>query len=252
MGGVEAVGAWRAELDSSAFFSGRAKLGLGSSAAVLTALAAAWSRAAGLGLGSINVNSLIELHRRFQGGAGSGLDVAAAATGGVLSFRLARTGAPVIGSVQLPNSVGFAGIFTGSSAATPDFVERFDAWRAAQPEVARAFIEVLESLAREGCLAARRNDAAGFLAAVGDYGVQLERLGAEIGRAIVTQEHGDIAVLARQFGVTYKVSGAGGGDLGLAFSSDMDALGALRNALRATQYEWIDLDVDPAGLVVEE
>jgi len=246
------AGPWHAALDSSAFFAGGTKLGLGSSAAVLTAFAAAWAAAAGVAADRNNVNSLIELHRSFQRGTGSGLDVAAAVQGGVLSFRLMGGAAPSIGSVQLPNSVGFACIFTGNSAATPDFVERFAAWRKAEPGAARALLDVLESLAREGCLAARRNDAAAFLTAVGEYGVQLERLGAAIGRAIVTREHGEIGMLAREYGVTYKVSGAGGGDLGLAFSSDAEALGAFGRAIRATRYRWIDLKADPAGLVVEE
>jgi phosphomevalonate kinase len=101
--------AWTAVIDSRAFYSGGAKLGLGSSAAVLVAWAgafAAFAHARGTGVAPPHVAALIELHRQFQGGRGSGLDVAASFTGGAITFSLARPGRPQSGSVRLPNSGG--------------------------------------------------------------------------------------------------------------------------------------------------
>src|SRR5690606_40382584 len=63
--------AWRASLDSSEFYLAGRKLGLGSSAAALVAFAGAWSAWAGLPRPTLG--EAIELHRRFQRGAGSGL-----------------------------------------------------------------------------------------------------------------------------------------------------------------------------------
>ena len=51
-------------------------------------------------------------------------------TGGVVEFRLDVARAPQIGSVRLPNSVGFAGIFAGRSASTPALVAHFRAFQA--------------------------------------------------------------------------------------------------------------------------
>ena len=135
--------AWRASVDSTDFFAGPHKLGLGSSAAVLCAWAGALTAFAashGRHVEAPTLRGLIELHRAFQGGRGSGIDVAAAFTGGALTFRLGPGGAPHVGSVRLANSVGFAGIFAGRSASTPELVAYYRAWRKAKPAEAAALL----------------------------------------------------------------------------------------------------------------
>jgi phosphomevalonate kinase len=217
---------WTATIDSQAFFAGGAKLGLGSSAAVLTAWAgafAAFARGQGAPVSEPRVEALIDLHRRFQGGKGSGLDVAASYTGGAITFSLARPGLPQIGSVRLPNSVGFAGIFTGRSASTPELVARYRAWRLDRPQEAAELVRRLTAQAEAGCAALTGDDAAGWLEAFAAYGHGLEGLGDAIGVDIVTAEHREIGVEARRHGVAYKVSGAGGGDLGVRGRSRLEA-----------------------------
>jgi phosphomevalonate kinase len=103
--------AFEADLDSTEFHAAGVKLGLGSSAAALVAFAGAYSaylRADGQPEPDLTPAALIDAHRAFQGGAGSGLDVAAALTGGVIEYCLDPLGMPHIGSVRLPNSVGFS------------------------------------------------------------------------------------------------------------------------------------------------
>ena len=65
------------------------------------------------------------------------------------------------------------------------------------------------------------DDAAGWLEAIAAYGRGLQELGVAIGADIVTAEHREIGEDARRHGVAYKVSGAGGGDLGLACAADV-------------------------------
>ncbi len=246
--------AWCAAIDSRAFFHDSVKLGLGSSAAALCAFAAAWSAYASAepaGRALPEVPDLIGLHRRLQGG-GSGLDVAASVRGGIITYRLEGTSVPHIGSVQLPKGVGFAGIFAGAPASTPDFVAKFRDWQRQRPRESAGQLDAMRIISEHGCEAIRIGDATGFLAAVRDYGRQLSRLGEKLGRDIVTPEHRRISVLAERYGVTYKVSGAGGGDLGLAFCSDEAALGAFRSAVSETEFVWIDLQVAQQGLSVEE
>ena len=193
---------WRATVDSSAFFEGAEKLGLGSSAAVLCAFAgafAALARAASRDVAEPTLPQLIALHRAFQGGRGSGLDVAASFVGGAVSFRLGPQGEPHVGSVRLPNSVGFAGIFAGRSASTPEFVAHYRAWRRDRPAESSRLVGELASLAAEGCMAAEQNDAAAFTAVFGAYGRLLQKLGEAIGADIVTAEHRQIDEHARRF-----------------------------------------------------
>ena len=247
--------AWRGSLDSTAFFHDGTKLGLGSSAAALCAWAGAWSafvRASGVESPVPTVECLIAAHRAFQHGAGSGLDVAAAFTGGVIRYALDGRRMPRIGSVRLPNSVGFAGIFTGSSASTPALVARYHAWATANPPAAAGVQQGLGGVAIAACEAAERDDGEGFVAAVADYGARLESLGRAMQANIVTPEHRRIELAAREFGVAYKVSGAGGGDLGLALAMHQERMAAFRAAVAGMGFLVVELTIDQQGLVVEE
>jgi len=252
-GGSSREPAFRAVLDSRQFFADSgAKLGMGSSAAVLTAFAGALQAIEKTRNLSLEVDPLIALHRSVQGGRGSGVDVAAAVCGGLRTFRLGADGRARIGSVRLPNSVGFAGIFAGQSAITSDFVGRFDDWRRSGPTRAAPLLAELSATSSTGCSALRAGDADEFLRAVAAYGVLLESLGNALGCDVLTSEHRRIAALAQRFAVTYKTSGAGGGDLGIALSKDKSALAALRDAVSAEGFLWVDLGIDPDGLMVEE
>jgi phosphomevalonate kinase len=247
--------AWHGVVDSSALFAGAAKLGLGSSAAVLCAFAgafAAFARQHGRTCPPPTLPALVELHRAFQGGRGSGLDVAASFTGGAIRFQSSPGGAPQVGSVLLPNSVGFAGVFPGQSASTPALVAHYRAWRAAEPRRAEGVLARLTTLAEAGCAAASGNDAAGWLAAFAAYGQGLADLGDEIGVPIVTAEHRQIGQEAERFGVAYKVSGAGGGDLGLACAADAAALAAFTHSIEDRGFRVINVTLAERGLVVEQ
>jgi phosphomevalonate kinase len=250
--GAVPAGAWRATVDSAAFFAGTAKLGLGSSAAALCAWSGAWHTYTAAGGAAPAVADLIALHRRFQGGRGSGLDVAASMHGGVIEFRLGAGAVPHIGSVRLPNSVGFAGIFAGRSASTPQLVGRYRAFCAARPAAAAGFQRRLESIAEDGCAAARGDDAGAFIAAINRYGRALGDLGIAIDGEIVTAEHRRIGEQAQRFGVAYKVSGAGGGDLGLAFAANPEALAAFKQSMNDNNFPVVDFRVAPCGMSVEE
>jgi phosphomevalonate kinase len=245
--------AWRGRLDSRAFYAGGAKLGLGSSAAAICAWAGAWRAFGGERTADAGpaLDYLIALHRRFQSGTGSGLDVAASVCGGATIFRLEAAKAHV-GSVRLPNSVGFAGIFAGRSASTPALLARYRAFCADQPRRAAELVSRLRSIAETGCSAARGDDADAFIAAITDYGRGLEDLGLAIGTEIVTAEHRQVREQASRYGVAYKVSGAGGGDLGIACAADREALDAFKKTMKNSRFGVVDLDLAERGLVVEE
>jgi phosphomevalonate kinase len=249
------VPAWSGSLDSTELYDRGSKLGLGSSAAALCAWASAWAayaRASGVSAPAPALDALIALHRAFQGGRGSGIDVAASFAGGVVEFRLDPSGMPRIGSVRLPNGVGFAGIFAGRSASTPEFIARYRAWKAARPAEAAAMFRRLSAAAEAGCAAARGEAAEAFVESIVDYGRGLRDLGVAIGADIVTSEHRQIGEHARRYGVAYKVSGAGGGDLGMACALDRDALAAFESAVREQGFRVIELGVAERGLTVNE
>ncbi|HUQ51523.1 MAG TPA: hypothetical protein VM692_04830, partial [Gammaproteobacteria bacterium] len=245
-----------ATIDSRALFAGSEKLGLGSSAAVVCAWAAAcaaFAREQGPGdRANLRVDELIALHRALQGGKGSGLDVAASYTGGAITFRLTGAGLPQIGSVRLPNSVGFAGIFAGRSASTPGLVAHYRAWQRDRPREAAALVGRLAALAEAGSRALGEGDAEAWLVAFAAYGRGLEELGEAIGADIVTAEHREIGAEAQRHGVAYKVSGAGGGDLGLACALDSERLEAFRTSVGDRGFRVINVSLAEHGLVVAQ
>ena len=245
---------WSGMLDSSAFFEADFKLGLGSSAAALCAWAGVWAAyvAGASARPDMSLAALVGLHREFQGGRGSGIDVAASFTGGVVEFRLDVARAPQVGSVRLPNGVGFAGIFAGRSASTPEFVAHFRAFQAGRPAEAAKWVRRLSATAEAGCAAARGGAGDAFIEAIAEYGRDLAGLGEAIGADIVTAEHRQIGEHARRHGVAYKVSGAGGGDLGLACALDRGALDAFKASVRERGFRVIELGLAERGLTVNE
>jgi phosphomevalonate kinase len=242
---------WRATIDSSAFFAEGLKLGLGSSAAALVAFAGAAWAAAGRP-GKPDLQTLIQCHRAFQGGAGSGIDVAAALAGGCLEFRLSPDGEARIGSVQPPKSVGFAGVFAGGSASTPGLVGKYRRWADSGAKEVLELRHRLTTVASRGCAAFAAEDGESFVAAIGEYGRCLADLGSAMGADLVTPAHRKIGDLAGEMGLAYKVSGAGGGDVGIACGLGTEALGAFAAKAAGAGFHVVPLKADAQGLVVEE
>jgi phosphomevalonate kinase len=159
---------------------------------------------------------------------------------------------PQIGSVRLPNGVGFASIFAGRSASTPEFIAHYRAWRRERPVEAAALLRRLTGIAEAGCAAARGDDAAAWIEAFTAYGRGLADLGEAIGVEVVTAEHRQIGDEAGRFGVAYKVSGAGGGDLGLACAAEPQALAAFTKRITDRGFRVINVTLAGHGLVVQQ
>ena len=244
---------YSAELDTVELFKDGIKLGLGSSAAVVTAWAGAWMAFSGQDLVAADRKTLrtfIGLHRAMQGGVGSGIDVAASLYGGVTHFQLDGCAEPHTSDLQLPKGVVFTGVFTGSAATTSDYLKCYKQWQIEAPGEAAIQQRVMIEIAQTGISAADTNDAHGFLEAIVEYGKALEILGPKMGAEIFTREHLDVKRTAELLGVSYKVSGAGGGDVGLAFSADVDALEEFKKRVDK-DYCVLELEIDKNGLHVE-
>lgn len=206
-------------LDSSELFAAGGKLGLGSSAAVLASLHRMLDERA---TPAVAFGRIDAAHRRAQKGLGSGVDVAAAVTGGLLVFT--RGEPPAIEPVCLPENVHWVAIYTGVSVSTAKYLAAVHRWRRRDGPEYIAHRDALGELAERGARALRDGDGAAFCAVAGDYGRALGRFGRAAGVDIESMEHTALADVAQRNGVQYKVSGAGGGDVGLAFSTQADRL----------------------------
>lgn len=213
-------------IDSAAFSSGGHKLGLGSSAAVATALTKALGTALGLDLDRPALFRLADAaHRRAQGGVGSGGDVAASVYGGLIGYS--RGAAPV--PLRWPAGLRVMAVVTGAGSLTTQLVARVADYAAARPAQHRADIDALSALAAQA--EAALADADAFLRLATDYFTALTRLDAHAAAGIVTERHRELHELAKREGGVFKTSGAGGGDVGLAFSHSGEPTERLAGAL---------------------
>lgn len=229
--GVSALPAGAAvTTDTESFYADGAKLGIGSSAAICTATCAALASFLDA---PFDFAAALQAHRLLQGSQGSGIDVAAAFHGGLLRFQ-DGTATPV----TWPVGLHYQFVWTGSSARTTDHLGRFRVWKAAgdlQPLAAlRAASEALFS--NPG------------MPALHDYRLTLRRFDAAAGVGIYSSPHQRLDELAITSQVVYKPCGAGGGDIGVAFSRDPQALHHFRKLAERNSFKTLALEIADHGV----
>ena len=229
--------------DTAEFFlhAGGPKLGLGSSAALVVALVAELHPGA-------SVQTLfklsLEAHAQAQHQLGSGVDVAASVYGGLLRYRIG----PVVERLQWPKDLHMLAVWSGEPSSTPDMLRLLQQYKDRDAAGYHALMQQLGEISGFGCAALRQGDARQFCAAVERYHAALAQLGNAAGMPIVSPAHGRLAQLVGAQGGVYKPSGAGGGDLGVAFCSAAQIALDLQSAIRAQGYTVIPLTQDPQGV----
>ncbi|WP_146071735.1 MULTISPECIES: mevalonate kinase [unclassified Cryobacterium] len=236
-------GPFEISIDSAEFTRDGHKLGLGSSAAVASALTAALAEASRLHLDRAALFALAQsAHRATQNGTGSGGDVAASVYGGLLSFTVGAS--PV--ALRWPNDLTMLAVVTGEGSATTDLVGRVNDFGAEHP------LQHDEDLARLTRLAHMAQsalaDRASFLRLIDDYFTALALLDAHAEAGIVTERHRELRAVAQRGGGVFKTSGAGGGDVGLAFSASGESAERLESALTNAGASVVALEFGAAGV----
>ena len=244
-----AAAAMQIAVDSTQFFEGTQKLGLGSSAAVTVAATA-------LAIGSADHDEVFAIasaaHARAQGprgSRGSGADIAAAVRGGVLAYSTAGTE-----RVTWPEDVTLISFFTGASADTPALVAKVHAARAANRTAVEAALAAVAAASRAACqacaLKGRDVAATGLLAALALAAAATDQLAAASGVPLVPP-----CVLAARaalgsLGGTAKTTGAGGGDIAIGVIPATADPKVAERLLIAAGLRPLALAVDHAGVDV--
>ena len=218
-------------IDSASLSDGGRKLGLGSSAAVAVAATGALLDAAGLPV-ETDPETVFRLadgaHRASQGGRGSGADVAAAVLGGVIVFARAAGGAASFRRLEARPAFEPVVISAGSPSVTVDHVRAVERLAARDPQTHARRLQEIRDAATAFLRAYEEADGVGLVAAVAAANTALDGLGRAADLPIVTPPFAAAAALAREMGGAAKPSGAGGGDVGVAFFPDPDAAHAFR------------------------
>ncbi|HET6343972.1 MAG TPA: hypothetical protein VFH51_03520 [Myxococcota bacterium] len=244
------------ELDTAAFFAGEHKLGLGSSAALSVATLAALRGGAAAGAEDSWRRELLATaqaaHRRAQGGVGSGVDIAAAAFGGILRFQCTPGGATSqVAPLPASPRLSLLPVWSGRSAQTAPLLRAFAALKERDPALYWDACEKLAILSHAACEFWALGNAEALLPVVQEAFVSLEALGERCGVEIVTEEHRTIERIVRRQGAVYKPSGAGGGDLGVAFCPSRQVLARVQIKLRSKGFQAMPMAIAATGVQVE-
>jgi phosphomevalonate kinase len=226
-------------LDSNEFIDAASsnKIGIGSSAALTVALTAALDLVADARCSVHRVAALA--HREFQGGRGSGADVACSLTGGIIEYRI---GDAPDRALQWPDGLAFALLWSGVAASTSDKLRKL---AKADSSATRArLFAAAESVAN----AWRQDQAADIVAALATYTSTLGDFNIDHELGIFDAGHAALVSSAASSDVVYKPCGAGGGDLGVAIGTDETALASFVTVAEARGFRCLPLAIETTGL----
>ncbi|MCY3883709.1 MAG: hypothetical protein OXG24_02215 [Gammaproteobacteria bacterium] len=227
----------RLNMDTRPLFQFGKKMGLGSSAATLVSLYVAVHALYGE---EYSIEEALRLHDEVYT-SGSGIDIATCFSGGVIRFQERQ-----VDSISLPTGIWTKVFFVGASTTTSDKVLLFNDWLNTQPQSTTDRIKDASSAVAESV-----DRADEFLEAL-RYFIEIQEFidnGSRIG--IWGPQHRAMKSLANRDGVLYKPSGAGGGDIGLALSTDLEALDHLSIGAERLGLKEIDALVEKTGVRIE-
>jgi phosphomevalonate kinase len=236
--------------DANALRAAGAKLGLGSSAAILVASlgALAGEEKAGLSdeeLRKAVLEPALAAHRAAQGG-GSGIDVAASVHGGTLIAQR-KDNVLTTRAVELPPGLHFAIFYAGSPASTSELVGKVRAFKARSRHGYGGVMENLRLAAEDAERAFDEGSATGVIRALRDQLRGLTDLGDHAQVRIVTKEVGRLSDLAAEEDAVILPAGAGGGDIAL-YAGEKAPSERLLAAFDAERHTRLDLTLGAKGL----
>jgi phosphomevalonate kinase len=243
------------QIDSASLSDGGRKLGLGSSAAVAAAAVGVLLEAAGFDVEAerpLTFRLADRAHRAAQGGRGSGADVAAAIMGGVLAYTRPEVGTPSMRALVPPTHLTPVVVSTGMPSATVDHVTAVERLAARDPGAHARRLREIRRAADAFLQSYESGDARVLLQAVGAAHEALAALGRDADLPIVTPALAAAAALARELGGAAKPSGAGGGDVGVAFFFDPDSAAAFRTRVAPLNLRILSIITGARGLGRED
>jgi len=230
------------------------KLGLGSSAAAAAAAAGAIHAAHGRDLEHADtrreiLDDAMRGHRQVAP-RGSGADVAASTLGGIVAFR--REGEAFDASpAWLPDDIEVRVVWSGAEARTSELVARVAALAERDRPSHDAAIARIADSADAFIDTASSGRTAALLKAVEAHGAAMADLGVRANAPIVDPRLLAVMSLAAEAGGAAKPSGAGGGDVAIAFFADDDAAHRFETACAEADFPLLSLELGGNGIAVD-
>jgi len=224
-------------LDTRAFADDGDKIGIGSSAALTVALVA------GLSDSDEVLSEALEAHRAFQGGAGSGVDIATAVRGGLIEYEMpSRT----VTSLAWPSGLCIRVVWTGVPSSTESKLEKLAA------QAARPSRSALLLAAPRMAEAWRSGDVGRIMADYIPYIGVLRQFSVDHDLGIFDAGHDQLTDAAMLGDLVYKPAGAGGGDIGILFGRNEAELDAFIASHKELVHDVLECALDPVGVRVRQ
>jgi phosphomevalonate kinase len=245
--GMGISGNFDISLDTAEFLDpvSGSKLGLGSSAALTVALVTAFSNVTVRA--GVDARNAAEAHRRLQHGQGSGVDIAASLAGGVIEYRMQDEafGRPMTWPVGLE----YALLWSGLPTSTSEQLQKLDEARRSMgsPASITRLCEAAEATA--SCWA--NGGTTDLLAEFHRYVNALMQFDVDHDLGIFDAGHKELAEAAAKRKVVYKPCGAGGGDSGVVFATDREAVAEFANFAGHCGYRLLDVSLEASGAILE-
>ena len=221
------------------------KLGLGSSAAVAVALTAALQKHAAVE--SDTGDTAMQAHDRFQGGHGSGIDVATSMHGGVILYRRA---ASQVQRLDWPAGLHYRYLWSGQPAGTAEKLEKLG--RTIGQDGASNSMNLLGAHAQQVSAAWTNGDPRQILESFPAYVDALRQLSVDHDLGIFNAGHEELAQQASDNGIVYKPCGAGGGDIGIVLAACEHDVDEFCEQARRHDFSILDIALDSQGVLLAE
>ncbi|GLQ93964.1 mevalonate kinase family protein [Dyella acidisoli] len=240
-------------LDTSGFFhtDGVSKLGLGSSAALTVALASALATYAGhdevIADRTQWMRRLLHMHGDWQGGRGSGVDVAASVAGGLIGYQLVGQAREPTYEAMSTDGLHCLFVWSGQSVSTSNSLLRLAQWRQGHADQYAAHMNELSTVSVAAIDALKRQDMPSFIGLTKEYALGLQRFGAACGLEIYSPAQKQLADMASGTDVSYKPCGAGG-DFGVVFAENAERLATFGRVIVSAGMHVVPLGLDSCGV----
>ena len=226
-------------IDSSEFFDAvsGAKLGLGSSAAVATALTQALYCFTDVPVEPCDsFRAAKDAHAAFQGGRGSGVDVAASFYGGLTEFRIGADTPPR--HLTWPGGLACRFLWSGQPANTTTRLRKLQDTESSGGSTALlgTAADNIASIWADGAVDS-------ILDSFRHYIEALRRFDIDHDLGIFDAGHAGLVEMAADRGIVYKPCGAGGGDIGVVFAPDEESV--IEFCQQAKEHNFVQLGIAP-------
>ncbi len=251
------------------------KVGFGSSASSTVATIAAVLELHGLHIEK-NRDVIYKLaalaHYRAQGKLGSGFDIAASTFGGVFSYiapdlakvtaelhagtsvrKIAEMRWPLlhVQALEVPHDACIAVGWTKSSASTVELIGKVNEWKSRNPGGYNGHMERISEIIDRLLQAWKLKDREQIMDRLRENRKVLQDFTREAGVSIESEDLKKLADIAEQLGAAGKLSGAGGGDVGIALCFDSHLAERIKAEWRGAGIMPLDAALDSNGVRVE-